>query len=58
MFKNFTEKNDLKAVIKQLNHIAEGIDKLVFLQEFNLKSAGVPVEYPRKGENNDQAVVS
>jgi len=36
---------DLKA---ELNRIAEALDKLVYLGEFQLKSAGANIKYPQK----------
>ena len=38
---------DLK---KELNRIAEALDKLVYLGEFQLKSAGANIKYPQKKE--------
>ena len=42
------KKTNLSEVKAELNRIAEGIEKLVYIAEFQIKAAGSTITYPRK----------
>ena len=41
-------KKEDKAELKELSRIVEALEKLVYLNEFQLKSAGANIKYPKK----------
>ena len=42
------KKKESKSELKELSRIGEALEKLVYLSEFQLKSAGANIKYPKK----------